>query len=238
MTRNAYRVLTVWMLLLMASYLLERWSTPPPPAPSPLSDELRQENLLLRSELERTLQRDRLEDIGHQKYGAFDPVAVTVLPIPDLDPKGRAVVVDRGEQHGIRVGDGVVSTTGLVGRVAKVWGRWSWVRCADDPGFRVTGIAVDRDDPITGSTRTILGGSGELGLLKPLLVERVEPFQVGQLLVTDGSAGYFPVRIVIGRVVEARLPYQDTRIALAAEVKAGDSLLVLAGPRIEATGGR
>lgn len=227
-TRNAYRVLTVWMLLLMASYLLERWSRDrPDPLPIP-SPELLQENLLLRKEVEALRRLRDLEEAGRQLYGAFDPIAARVVPFPDLDPKGHAVLVDRGERDGVRVGQGVVGPRGLVGRVAKVWARWSWVRLADDRDFRVAAAPTESLEPTT----VVLSGAGEAGRLRPRFAERLPEFAAGQVWVTTGSEGVFPPRIVVAVVEEPREPYVETTLRLVATAVPGDELLVLAPPNL------
>lgn len=185
---------------------------------------------MLREELERWSARARLEAEGRVLYASFDPIAASVLPMPDLNPKGHSILIDRGRRHGVRVGHGVVSSQGLVGRVTKCWERYAWVRRVDDPRFRVMAQALDEHGTSVSSGRLVVAGSGTEGFLVPLLAERVDPLKEGLSVVTSGAGGVFPPKIVVGTVAEVRLPYSESRIEGVAKVSPGDGVIVLATP--------
>ncbi|MFP5218754.1 MAG: rod shape-determining protein MreC [Actinomycetes bacterium] len=107
----------------------------------------------------------------------------------------RTVTIDVGERDGVRVGQGVLSGNGLVGRTARV-GPWTTtVLLVDDPEF---------------GAGARLAGTGALGQARGAGPGRVEwtqvepgPVEPGTVVVTSGSDTFAP-GLAIGRVLSAR----------------------------------
>jgi len=121
------------------------------------------------------------------------PIAAEVL-YDSPDPFSRRVVIDRGSNHGVRVGLAVVATNGLVGQVTRVQPLVSEVTLLTHEGMRVP-VQVPR----TG-VRGILWGQGEEWLALRDVLGEVRVAE-GDEVVTSGLDGLYPPGIPVGRVV-------------------------------------
>ncbi len=121
------------------------------------------------------------------------PIAAEVL-YDSPDPFSRQVVIDRGSNHGVRVGLAVVATQGLVGQVTRVQPLVSEVTLLNHEGMRVP-VQVPR----TG-VRGILWGQGEEWLALRNVLGEVRVAE-GDEVVTSGLDGLYPPGIPVGHVV-------------------------------------
>jgi rod shape-determining protein MreC len=140
------------------------------------------ENIRLRSLLEFKLQS--VYQIIPAKVIAFDPGRNT-----------STVLVDVGEEEGIRRNMPVINMYGLVGKTLEVMPHTSAVQLLLDPNCRVA--AIDQRSRILG----IIKLSPSLSLIMDN-VPFGEDIKVGDQIVTSGLGGIFPSGIQMGKVAE------------------------------------
>lgn len=115
----------------------------------------------------------------------------------DPSPFLHYIIINRGSDDGLRRGMPVVSSQGLVGRIAAVTAKAARVQLITDPGLAVN-IRLQNS-----SAEALLTGSltGDLTLEAIPQDARVE---IGDLVLTSGLGGNFPPNILIGQVSGVR----------------------------------
>lgn len=138
----------------------------------------------------------------------------------------QTLTLNRGAAEGIGVDQAVVTTNGLVGRVASVARHRSTVLLVTDPSCKVACRL-----PRTGSFGIVRGGGltfrgrSELEMLcavEPLEMDFVRAgaeLEPGDLVVTSGLGGVYPEGLTVGRVVDTLMDasglYQRAGVRLA-----------------------
>ena len=115
----------------------------------------------------------------------------------DISPFLHYIIINRGSDDGLRRGMPVVSSQGLVGRVAAVTAGGARVQLITDPG---TAINV-RIQP--SGAEALLQGS----ITGDLTVEAIPQdanIQSGDLVLTSGLGGNYPANILIGQISGVR----------------------------------
>lgn len=154
--------------------------------------------------------------------------AVTAFPPSQFDQR---VTIAAGTGDGIRRGDPVVNSDGLVGKVTDVTSSTAEVTLLTDEDIAVS--ALDVDQGVTGLVRH--GRSGEDALVLDL-VEKRYVVEEGDDVVTAGSQrggieSIYPRGITIGRVKSVGDsdidPYKLIQVEPAVDFDALDAVLVL-----------
>jgi rod shape-determining protein MreC len=144
------------------------------------------------------------------------------------------VTVNKGSDDGVKRGDPVINSAGLVGRVEAVTGGEAVVTLITDKDFAAAGITSDSREP--GSVTPALGNTGDLIFD---LVDDVSKVRTGDLIVTAGTTearleSPFPPAIPIGTVkrIDTGEGELDRRIHIqpAADVRRLDLVQVLTKP--------
>ena len=167
---------------------------------------VREENDRLRSRLaelaEANLQyREALVASGHLQQVASmrDDFEIPMLPAEvvglDVMPWFRSVLVDRGQAHGVRAGNPVITAEGVVGLVT-----------ATSRHAGKTMLLLDRQSAIDGivqrsRARGIVRGRGTDQLAFEFVV-RGGDVQVGDIVITSGLGGVYQKGLRIGEVEE------------------------------------
>jgi rod shape-determining protein MreC len=115
----------------------------------------------------------------------------------DPSPFLHYVIINRGSDDGLRRGMPIVSSQGLVGRVAAVTANAARVQLISDPG---TAINVRLRDS---GAEALLQGSITGDLTLESIPQEVE-VQTGDLVLTSGLGGSYPPNILIGQVSGVR----------------------------------
>lgn len=183
-------------------------------------EEARQENERLRALVEFAEER-RLAKLGAR-----------VIRRPVSIWEG-VIVIDRGSEDGIEPGMPVIAAQGLVGQVADVSAHSATVRLLTD---QLSGVAVMiQSTRATGVLRGSVGGTLSLDF-----VDREQLPRIGDVVITSGLGGVYPVGIVVGDVtaVDDRRGELYPRVSVESRVPIDriEEVFVLVGASLE-TGG-
>ena len=131
------------------------------------------------------------------------------------DPYG-SFVIDKGSKDGIEPYDPVITSQGLVGMITKVSPTYSTVRTIFSPETPVGAYCVRTED--TG----IIEGAADPeyyknGYCKMVFIDIDSRMQVGDVVVTSGNSGLFPVDRLIGTVEE--IVAEENGLSLTAKIK-------------------
>lgn len=113
----------------------------------------------------------------------------------DPSPFLHYIIIDHGTDDGIRHGMPVVTQQGLVGRVAAVTSSAARVQLISDPGSVINVKFQNKNEnaQIHGSV------TGEVSLEMVSQNISIDP---GEILITSGLGGNYPVDILVGQVID------------------------------------
>jgi len=107
----------------------------------------------------------------------------------------QSVLIDIGSNNGIKPGMPVVTELGLVGRVTEVYGNAARVLLITDSSSNVNTMLQN-----TRLRGLLHGRAGQSPIMDYLPQD--QPILVGDIVVTSGEGGRFPIGIPVGQVVE------------------------------------
>lgn len=116
----------------------------------------------------------------------------------DLDAFRERVLVDKGAQDGVYVGQAVLDAGGVFGQVARVGQLTAEVIMLSDPTHAIP-VQINRN-----GLRTIALGTGDRGRLKLPYLPTSADVVAGDLLVTSGLGGGFPPGYPVGTVADVK----------------------------------
>jgi len=116
----------------------------------------------------------------------------------DLDAFRERVLVDKGAQDGVFVGQAVLDAGGVFGQVARVGQLTAEVILLSDATHAIP-VQVNRN-----GLRTVAVGTGDMSRLKLPYLPTSADVIVGDLLVTSGLGGGFPPGYPVGTVAEVK----------------------------------
>lgn len=194
-----------------------------------------EQNVALRQEIERlqgeiahlrehVIVSEQLDEL--LQYQQDVPVQTVAARIIGWDPASwyRAIVLGKGETHGLRKEMGVITPAGVVGRVVKTTPTTATVLLLTDPNVAVAAmIQRTRDEGIVQGTAQ---GGLRMKYLPPL-----SSIEVDDMVVTSGLTGDFPRGLPIGRVVRVTTPqaalFQSVDLSPAVDFSKLEGVLVI-----------
>lgn len=123
-----------------------------------------------------------------------DKVLVAELIGVSPNPLSHTVWINRGRQEGVYLGQPLLDAFGLMGQVVEVTERASQVLLISDPTHALP-VQVNRN-----GVRSIAEGTGDLNRLRLRHVSNTTDIRVGDLLVSSGLGGRFPVGYPVAEV--------------------------------------
>ena len=165
-------------------------------------EELKRENESLKAEQNRysevLAENIRLRNLlkFKQGYTSYNMVGASVIE-RDYGGWTHTMVIDRGEDSGIKKYMPVIIPSGIVGFVSEVYMNSSRVQLLLDPRTTVGGI-VQR--PASRVVSMVSGNSGNPGLLSFMSLPKESDVIKGDIIVTSGYGGVYPKGLVIGTV--------------------------------------
>ena len=161
---------------------------------------LREKQVFLNAQLQKltTLEAEnrRLRSLLESAVNTPERVLIAELLAVDFDPYRHHILLNRGRQHGIYVGEPVLDQHGIVGQIVRADPFTATAILITDPNHALP-IQIDR----TG-VRTLALGTGNFQELELPHVPNNEDVKVGDLLVTSGLGGRFPRGYPVGKVVK------------------------------------
>ena len=163
-----------------------------------LEEELRLAQFRLQRYEALEAESQRLRALRDDTAGVTDRFIIGNLMNVDLDAFRERVLVDRGAQDGVFVGQAVLDSGGVFGQVARVGQLTAEVILVSDATHAIP-VQVNRN-----GLRTIAVGSGDMGRLKLPYLPTSADVVAGDLLVTSGLGGGFPPGYPVGTVAEVK----------------------------------
>lgn len=142
------------------------------------------------------------------------------------DPTGyfRSIIIDKGENSGIKINMPVVNSNGAVGQVVSLSYNYAKVLLVIDQNSSVDSIIQrSRDSGI------IKGLSSKVCLMENVV--KTSDIHVGDVVVTSGLGGVFPKGIPVGEVIEVEDPpgelFKDVKIKPSVDFSKLEEVLVI-----------
>lgn len=162
------------------------------------NERLARENLVLQGRLQQmaSLQADnaRLRALLNSTAMLRDDVLVAELIGVSPDPERHQLVLNRGERDGVFVGQPLIDAHGLMGQVVQVSPGHCRALLITDATHSIP-VQVNRN-----GVRAIAEGTGSLAVLEVHHVAATTDIREGDLLVTSGLGGRFPVGYPVAEV--------------------------------------
>lgn len=136
----------------------------------------------------------RLRSLLGSATRVADRAVVAELVEVSAEPFTRTIVIDKGTQDQVFLGQPVLDAYGVVGQVTEVNPGLSRVTLITDPGHAIP-VQVER----TG-LRTILYGTGDDDEVDLPFLTASAKIKQGDVLVTSGMGGRFPPRYPVARI--------------------------------------
>src|SRR3984893_9778234 len=141
---------------------------------------------------------ERLRALRDSTAGITDRFVIGDVMNVDLDAFRERVLVSKGAQDGVFVGQAVLDSGGVFGQVARVGQLTAEVILVSDATHAIP-VQINRN-----GLRTIAVGTGDTGRLKLPYLSTSADVVVGDLLVTSGLGGGFPPGYPVGTVAEVK----------------------------------
>lgn len=163
--------------------------------------------------------RELLSSVAHNKESFSEARLIRT----DIDPFAQQILLNKGNVHGIEIGQPVIDAFGLVGLVTGVNQYTSKVLLVTDPSFAVPVQSVRSGE------RAIAVGSGSGGELRLNYVPRTADFIEGDVLVTSGLGGRYPAGYPVGTItsIQHDTSTRFTLIGISPSAKLGQLRHVL-----------
>tara|TARA_R110002073_G_scaffold83302_1_gene198764 strand:+ start:3659 stop:4549 length:891 start_codon:yes stop_codon:yes gene_type:complete len=174
----------------------------------------------------------RLRELLGSSFRLQERVQVAELLSVDLDPFYQHVIIDKGETFGVYEGQPVLDSLGVMGQVAEVSQFSSRVVLLTDPSHSIP-VQIVRN-----GLRAVVTGRGLGENLQMEFLPHNADVRVGDLLVTSGLGGRFPVGYPVGKVISVNFPqgksFAEITVSPAARLATSrEVMLVLPGEKID-----
>ena len=161
---------------------------------------LQEKQLKLESQLQRydalVAENDRLSRLLTAAQRSEDQVILASIVNAGLDPFSHRIIINRGAEAGVYIGQPVIAPNGVIGQVAEVNLRQSIVTLITDRSHGVP-VQVQRN-----GLRTIAQGRGQQDQVGVPFLSRLADIRKGDVLVTSGMGGRFPAGYKVAEVQE------------------------------------
>lgn len=162
------------------------------------------ENARLRKDLAET--RALISQAAH-----LDPSTYNLIPARPVGA-GRYLKIDKGTDSGIKTGEAVVFNDNYIGKVIQVSEKAANIQLLSDPDSKVAAFSQGLEGKAKG---VLIGQFGSEILMDKILHEEI--INVGDLVYSEGTEGFLPRGLILGRVTEVL--EQQTQVFKQAKIK-------------------
>ncbi|MCL4125558.1 UNVERIFIED_CONTAM: hypothetical protein GTU68_016397, partial [Idotea baltica] len=167
----------------------------------------------------------RLHELLGSSFRLPERVIVAELLTIDSDPYSQQVVINRGALYDVFEGQPVLDARGVMGQVASVSRFSSRVILLTDPSHAIP-VQVNRN-----GLRSVATGRGLSNPLQLAFLPHNADIRIGDLLVTSGLGGRFPVGYPVGTVSDiahiAGKPFVNVKVKPAADLETSREVLLV-----------
>ena len=193
------------------------------------NEHLRTELLILKGRMQRmaelAAENVRLRNLLNATELFQDSVLVSELIGVSPDPTRHTILIDRGEDNGVFVGQSVLDADGLMGQVIEVYSSSSKVLLISDSSHALP-VQVLRN-----GVRSIAEGLGDFKQLRLRHVSPTTDIKVGDRLVSSGLGDRYPVGYPVGVVTSVDMvsgsAYLNVLLEPSARIDRSRHLLLL-----------
>ena len=162
--------------------------------------------------------------LGSSSQLESDALIAEVLSLEQRSDRHR-LILDKGERDGVRVGQSVIDSTGLLGQVTEVMPGLSKVMLVTDPSH-----AVPMLNERTGQ-QIIAEGTGDRQQLSVRFISVSADIRLGDSLVTSGLGRRFPRGYPVGQISNIEMipgeSFQSVDMSISSKPHAIDHVLLL-----------
>lgn len=159
---------------------------------------LRQENLLLQARLQQLdaleAENMRLRDLLGSSFKIGERVLIAELISVDMAPYRQQVMINKGANSGVFVGQPVLDAHAVVGQVIRVTPSTATVLLITDAAHALP-VQINRN-----GLRAIAEGTGLIDNLRLLYIANNADASEGDLLITSGLGGHFPPGYPVAKI--------------------------------------
>ena len=156
-------------------------------------------------------ENDRLRDMLGAQPNVGDLVLVAEILAIDLDPYKQQVVLNKGRNKDVYIGQPIIDAWGVMGQVVHLGGFSSTALLISDPSHAIP-VQVSRS-----GLRSTAFGMGNSQLLELRYIPHNADLEIGDVINTSGLGGRFPPNYPVGRIISIERPAGESFATVLAE---------------------
>ena len=165
---------------------------------------LKEEQLILQSQLQKfnllEAENERLQQLLSSSKRVKQRVLIAEMLAVDMDPYRHNIIIDKGRNHAVYVGQPIIDANGVMGQITQVSSNSSIALLITDPSHSIP-VRVVRN-----GLRSIAAGTGNPHAMRLEYIPSNGDIEVGDTLVSSGLGGRFPVDFPVATVTEIERP--------------------------------
>jgi len=187
------------------------------------------ERLMLRGKVQRLdalmLENAQLKELLNSTTVVIDEFLVANIIHIDPDPFMQQIILDKGTEHGVYLGQPIIDAHGVMGSIIEVNALTSRVMLLTDASHAVP------VESVRNGIRAIAMGTGVSDSLELRHVTNTADIIVGDKFVTSGLDGHYPAGYPVGVVTaiehDVQQPFASIYVAPNAELTKGRQVLLV-----------
>ena len=156
-------------------------------------------------------ENDRLRKMLSARPKVGELVLVAELLSVDLDPYKQQVILNKGREKEVYVGQPIIDAWGVMGQVLHVSEYSSTAILISDPSHAIP-VQVNRN-----GLRSTAFGTGQSNQLELRYIPHSADIEIGDLMVTSGLGERFPPNYPVARIIQIERPAGETFATVIAE---------------------
>lgn len=149
-------------------------------------------------------ENERLRKMLSAQPKVGEKVLIAELLSIDMDPYKQQVVLNKGQQDAVYLGQPVIDAWGVMGQVIHIGAHSSTAMLITDPSHAIP-VQVNRN-----GLRSTVFGNGQADSLELRYIPHNADIEIGDLIITSGLGGRFPPNYPVGRITDIERPAGET----------------------------